>query len=74
MVLLARRKDDEAILVFEKAANLPGDVFQPHLNLAQIYEKRSEIDKAAHHYRIALRIKPDLNAASDALKRLVKPN
>ncbi len=74
MVLLARRKDDEAILVFEKAANLPGDVFQPHLNLAQIYEKRSEIDKAAHHYRIALRIKPDLKAASDALKRLVKLN
>jgi len=73
-VLLAQQRDDEAILVFEKAANLPGDVFQPHLNLAYIYEERSEIDRAIHHYRIALKIKPDLKAASDALKRLIKSN
>ena len=70
-VLVAQQKDDEAISVFERAADLPGELFQPHLNLGQIYERRSEIDKAIYHYRIALRIEPNLKAASEALKRLV---
>ena len=72
MILLAQEKDDQAISVFERAVNLPGDVFQPHLNLAHIYEDRSEIDKAIHHYKIALKIRPDLKPAADALKRLVR--
>ncbi|MBN2208441.1 MAG: tetratricopeptide repeat protein [Candidatus Coatesbacteria bacterium] len=70
-VLMAQKKDDEAISIFEKAADLSGELFQPHLNLGQIYESRLEIDKAIYHYRIALRIKPDLKEASEALKRLV---
>ena len=70
-VLIAQQKDNQAISVFERAANLPGELFQPHLNLGQIYERRREIDKAIDHYRIALRIEPNLKAASEALKRLV---
>ncbi|HUT02530.1 MAG TPA: tetratricopeptide repeat protein [bacterium] len=71
-VLVAQGKEDDAISAFKSAVSVSGGLFQPHLNLARLYEKRSEIDKAIRQYKMALEIKPDLEVAADALKRLVK--
>ncbi len=73
MVLMVQGKENEAISAFRSAVSVVSDLLQPHLNLARLYERRSEIDKAIRQYKIALEIKPDLKVAADALKRLVKP-
>jgi tetratricopeptide (TPR) repeat protein len=64
---------DEAVPWFEKAIQAPRyePRHYPHFNLARVYVRNFEYDKAIGHLRKALELTPGYKAAEQELRRLM---
>ena len=60
----------EAIDIFYEAIRVNSKNATAHYNLAYIFEKKWQLKKAAWHYKVALRIKPDFHKARQRLTKL----
>jgi Flp pilus assembly protein TadD len=72
-VLEQQGKFEEAAICFEKAAQNAGSpemAAQFQYRLGNLLSRKGDTAQAAEHYRAALRLKPDLSPAIEALRRI----
>ena len=51
-------RDDDALKYFEKAAAMDSSLILTQLELAKLYERRGDTERARHHYENAAKLAP----------------